>query len=152
MFFLKTLLISILVPTNYTNIDTAVTLFSSPTFFESVFEKMNIDKPEYDPEFKGDVVDFPLRIAYKTSPLIGKLSLPKMDFTQYWTMPTKNSYRNTITAKNIMKVQLDYKVKKENNLIYIEIEGKWIKKMFGTPSFVLKEIMNQMKNIITDLV
>tara|TARA_E500000178_G_C17028467_1_gene759250 strand:+ start:3478 stop:3966 length:489 start_codon:yes stop_codon:yes gene_type:complete len=129
-------------------------------FVKILKENENSKNHRFEPLLEdGEKINNPQNLYYNEIPRfsIPFIELLDVDIHQKWEIDD-DIFRANITVSlkggQLFKILLNFKIKentKSNKKLKIEIEGKWIEKIFIVPDFILEHITEEVKKIITRL-
>lgn len=129
-------------------------------FVNILKENQNSKNHKFDPILEEDKdMSNPQNLYYTEIP---KFSIPfidlvEIDIHQKWKIE-ENVFKATITVNlkgsQLFKILITFKIneKKNGKKLKLELEGKWIEKIFIVPEFILENITKQVKINIERLV
>ena len=129
-------------------------------FVNILKENENSKNHRFEPLLEdGGKINNPQNLYYNEIPRfsIPFIELLDVDIHQKWEIDD-DIFRANITVSlkggQLFKILLNFKIKennKSNKKLKIEIEGKWIEKIFIVPDFILEHITEEVKKIIARL-
>ena len=129
-------------------------------FVNILKENENSKNHKFEPLLEdGGKINNPQNLYYNEIPRfsIPFIELLDVDIHQKWEIDD-DIFRANITVSlkggQLFKILLNFKIKennKSNKKLKIEIEGKWIEKIFIVPDFILEHITEEVKKIIARL-
>lgn len=129
-------------------------------FVNILKENENSKNHRFEPLLEdGGKINNPQNLYYNEIPRfsIPFIELLDVDIHQKWEIDDEIFRANiTVSLKGgqLFKILLNFKIKennKSNKKLKIEIEGKWIEKIFIVPDFILEHITEEVKKIIARL-